>query len=145
MGLWRYSSTICNLGSWWRWVVIFMSLLLYPWETATGTHCIGGWMGSRAGLYVMDSRKVFWLYQELNLNSVVIQPSHYTDWAVPAPPLFYGIWFNTSLQGSANVIIMQQHTPSDSYPWNLLKIANFSSSCSISLQCVLFIITLLSR
>jgi hypothetical protein len=28
-----------------------------PWERAPGTHCIGGWVGPRAGLDAVENRK----------------------------------------------------------------------------------------
>jgi hypothetical protein len=34
MGEWRYSSTILDLGTRWRWVVSSMSLPLYPWRNS---------------------------------------------------------------------------------------------------------------
>jgi len=37
-----------NLGT--RYVVSAMPQLLYPWERSS-THCIGGWVGPRAGLF----------------------------------------------------------------------------------------------
>jgi hypothetical protein len=54
---WRYSFTILNLSSRWRLVVSFTSRPLYPGETATGTRWMGGWVGSRAGLDVVEKRK----------------------------------------------------------------------------------------
>jgi hypothetical protein len=46
-GEWRYSSTILDLSTRWRWVVSFMPWPLYPREIAPGTYRIGGWVGSR--------------------------------------------------------------------------------------------------
>jgi hypothetical protein len=43
-------------------------------ETAAGTHCIGGWVGPRAGLDVMEKRKIPCPCLELNPDSSVIQP-----------------------------------------------------------------------
>jgi hypothetical protein len=48
MGEWRYSSTILDLGTRWRWVASY---------TPRHYHCIGGWVGPRAGLDVMEKRK----------------------------------------------------------------------------------------
>jgi hypothetical protein len=45
MGEWRYSSTIFNLSTGWRWVFSLMPLPLYPWEDSPGTHSVGGWVG----------------------------------------------------------------------------------------------------
>ena len=50
-GEWRevYRYSFFNLGAGWGWVVNAMPRLLYLRERP-GTHCIGGWVGSRAGL-----------------------------------------------------------------------------------------------
>jgi hypothetical protein len=37
-------------------------------------HCIGGWVGPRAGLDVMGKIKISCPYRESKLNSSVIQP-----------------------------------------------------------------------
>jgi hypothetical protein len=37
-GEWRYSSTILDLSTRWRWVISFKPRLLYPWETGPSTH-----------------------------------------------------------------------------------------------------------
>jgi hypothetical protein len=39
-----------DLGSSWRWVVSFTCLPLCPRGKNPGTHCLGGWLGLRAGL-----------------------------------------------------------------------------------------------
>jgi hypothetical protein len=44
-----------------------------PRETAPGTHCVGGWMGPRAGLGVMEKRKFACLCRESNPDSSVYQ------------------------------------------------------------------------
>jgi hypothetical protein len=44
-GEWRYSSTILDLGTRWRWVVSFTPLPLCP-----STDCIGGLVSPRVGL-----------------------------------------------------------------------------------------------
>jgi hypothetical protein len=43
MGEWRYSSTILDLGTGWRWVASFTLLPFYPGERTPTTHWIGGW------------------------------------------------------------------------------------------------------
>jgi hypothetical protein len=49
-----------------------------------GTHCIGGWVGPRAGLDAVKKRKI--LYSpESNPGR---PSSHYTDWAIPALQVF---------------------------------------------------------
>jgi hypothetical protein len=49
------------------------------------THCIGGWVGSRAGLDVMKKRK-FLTLPGFELSPLVVKPvaSCYTDYAIPA-------------------------------------------------------------
>jgi hypothetical protein len=77
---------------WYLWVSIikhhsFLTLVLdggewsvsYPYqftpgEAAPSTHCIGGWMGLRAGIDIMEKRKISYPYQELNSYFSVIQP-----------------------------------------------------------------------
>jgi hypothetical protein len=53
-GEWRYSSTILDLGTRWRWVVSFPPLPLYPAERAPNTHWRGGWVGPRVNLDDFD-------------------------------------------------------------------------------------------
>jgi hypothetical protein len=52
---------------------------LYPRETP-GTHCIGGWVGPRAGL-----NRVRKISPPPGLDPRTVQPvaSRYTDWAIP--------------------------------------------------------------
>jgi hypothetical protein len=50
-----------DIGTSWRRVVSFALRSLYPRETATGTHWIGGCAGHRAGLDYMEKRKFFTL------------------------------------------------------------------------------------
>jgi hypothetical protein len=45
---WRYSST-------------FLNLLRTPRETAPGTHCIGGWVGSEAAMDFMEEKNLLFL------------------------------------------------------------------------------------
>jgi hypothetical protein len=73
MGEWRYSIIIFNLGAGWRLVVSFISLPLCPRGNIPGTHCIGGCVGIRAGLNVMEKRNISGLYRESNLNSSAIE------------------------------------------------------------------------
>jgi hypothetical protein len=88
MGEWKYSSTILDLGVRWRWVASFTALPCYPWETAPGTHWTGGWMGPRAGVDIMEKRRVSFPYWESDSGSLVVQTSAklFTDWAVQAAP-----------------------------------------------------------
>jgi hypothetical protein len=52
-----------------------------PKQRAPGTHCIGGWVGPRAGV---DDVEKFVAYPDANSYPSVIQPvaSRYTDYAV---------------------------------------------------------------
>jgi hypothetical protein len=58
MGKWRYSSTVLDLGTRWRRVVYFMSLLLYPVDRACSNHWIGGFVGPGAGLDSVKKIKI---------------------------------------------------------------------------------------
>jgi hypothetical protein len=57
MGEWMYSSAILNFGAIWRRVVSFTSLALYLRGNSPDTHCVGGWVGPRTSLEVMEKRK----------------------------------------------------------------------------------------
>jgi hypothetical protein len=48
---------VLNFSTSWRWVFSFMSLPLYQWERAPGTHWIGGWVGPRADVDDMNKWK----------------------------------------------------------------------------------------
>jgi hypothetical protein len=53
----------------------FTLLPLYsPREKAPGTHCVGEWVGPRAGLGVKEKGKVFCPCLKSNPNSSVVQP-----------------------------------------------------------------------
>jgi hypothetical protein len=73
---------ILNLGSRQRWVVSFMSQLLYPWGNNHGTHWIRGWVNPKAGLDIVMKRKLL-PCQESNLS----HPAHslVTTLTVPTP------------------------------------------------------------
>jgi hypothetical protein len=43
-------------------------------KVPTGTYCIGGRVGSRAGLDVMEKRQISRLYRESKPDSSVVQP-----------------------------------------------------------------------
>jgi hypothetical protein len=45
-----------------------------PREKAPGTHCIGGWVGPRAGLDAVSNRKIPSPRQESNPNHPIVQP-----------------------------------------------------------------------
>jgi hypothetical protein len=52
---WRYGSTLLALGTRWRWVLSFMSPI-YSQELGPGIQSIGGWVGPRAALAVVDNK-----------------------------------------------------------------------------------------
>jgi hypothetical protein len=54
-------------------------------ETTSGTHWIGGWVGPRAGLEVMEKRKTSCPYREPNPDSSAIHPVAYTNCAITGP------------------------------------------------------------
>jgi hypothetical protein len=51
-----------------------MPLPLYPQDRVLGTYWIGGWVGPRANPGTIKKRKIPYAYQELNPNSVAVQP-----------------------------------------------------------------------
>jgi hypothetical protein len=63
---------ILDLGTRLRWVVSFTSRPLYPWDRAPGTHWIGGWVVTRAGLDAVVKRKIPSLCRDK--NPPIIQP-----------------------------------------------------------------------
>jgi hypothetical protein len=70
--VWRYSSTILNLGTRWTWV----ALPLYPRRNCCpGTHCtrMWSWVGSRAGLGDVEKWKMSRPFLESNPESPVVQ------------------------------------------------------------------------
>jgi len=64
-----------NLGARWGWVVNAMPWPLYPRERP-GTHCIGGWVGPRAGLTDAKNLAPHQGFDPRTVQSVVIR---YTD------------------------------------------------------------------
>jgi hypothetical protein len=76
-GEWRYSSTIFNVGTRWRWVVSFTSRPLYPWGKFPRTHCIGGCVDPTDGLDAVEKRNIFCRYRESNLRRSAHSPSLY--------------------------------------------------------------------
>jgi hypothetical protein len=61
---WRFSSTILDLCSRWKYLSYFTR-----WERAPGTHWTGGWVDARAGLNVVEWKKI------LLLLGIKTQPS----------------------------------------------------------------------
>jgi hypothetical protein len=53
----KYSSTILDLGTRWKWVVSFMPRSLYPRERSPDIHWIGGWVGLKAILQAVEKIK----------------------------------------------------------------------------------------
>jgi hypothetical protein len=71
---------------------------LTPGERTPGAHCIGGWVGLRAGLDTEVRGKILCPRRGSNLDSPVVQPvvRHYTAWANPAHLSMCTFW-NKSL------------------------------------------------
>jgi hypothetical protein len=89
MGEWRYSSTILDLGTRWRWVVSFMPWPLYPWGKREG-----GWVGPRACSFPC---------QELNPSHPAHTPFSggkadrvWDDYSCPASTKQKNVWCITS-------------------------------------------------
>jgi hypothetical protein len=70
----RYSSTILELCTWWRWVVRFVPRPLCPWERAPGTHWIGGCMGPWVCLDAVEEI-ICWSCRESNPRLPARSPS----------------------------------------------------------------------
>jgi hypothetical protein len=70
----RYSSTILNLaldgGEW----SVSHPCRFTPGETASGTDCIGGWVGPRAGMGFMENIEISCTYRESSPEFLVVQP-----------------------------------------------------------------------
>jgi hypothetical protein len=52
-----------------------------PTEKATGTHCIGSWVGPRPSLDIIERRKIFWPCRESNPGRAA-RSRRYTYWAI---------------------------------------------------------------
>jgi hypothetical protein len=63
---------ILDLGTRWRWVISFTSRSLYPQGKTPGTHWIGSWVGSTAGMDAVVRRKIPSPYRDS--NPPIIQP-----------------------------------------------------------------------
>jgi hypothetical protein len=75
---------ILDLGTRWGWVVsVTPRPRFITRERTPGTHCTGGWVGSRAGLDTEVTGKILCPCRGSNLDRPVVQSvaRHYTDWA----------------------------------------------------------------
>jgi hypothetical protein len=81
---------ILDLGTRWRWVVIFTPGRFTPRERAPGTHWMGGRVGLGAVLDAVVKRKIPSPRRESNPRTPIIQPvaQRYTDWAITALMFF---------------------------------------------------------
>jgi hypothetical protein len=52
---------------------------IIPWERSSDTQWTGGWMSPRAGLDVLENRKIFFSLSEMELWSFIPFRNHYTD------------------------------------------------------------------
>jgi hypothetical protein len=69
-----YIHSFFDLGTRWRWVVIFTPRPLYPQGRAPGTHWIGGWVSPRAVLDAVVKRKIPSPRRESNPRTAIVQP-----------------------------------------------------------------------
>jgi hypothetical protein len=76
MGERRHSSTTLDLGARWRWSGSRPGRFS-PGVRAPGTHWIGGWVGSRAGLDTVEYRKICCNCRESNPGRPARSPSLY--------------------------------------------------------------------
>jgi hypothetical protein len=66
-------------------VILTSSLVEGEWSAShRGTHWVGGWVGPRTGLDIVEMRKVLTLLG-LKLRSLCRAPRSYSDCALPAP------------------------------------------------------------
>jgi hypothetical protein len=70
MESYRGGPLILNLGSRWRWVVKFTPLPLYLLGKNPSTQWIGGWMGRRAFLDILENRNISCTFRDSNLGSL---------------------------------------------------------------------------
>jgi hypothetical protein len=81
MGEWRYSFTILELVSRWRWVVSFKPRPLTPREIISRKNWIGGWVGPDPVLTLWGRE----ILAPAGDETPGVQPValHHTDWAIP--------------------------------------------------------------
>jgi hypothetical protein len=95
----RYSSTILNLVTRWRWVIGFMPLPLYSWERDPGAHWIGGWVGHRVGLDTEEKAKISCPFQVSSFGPPLYQLSSCFEM-----PLFWSMAVPQCLKSCATEI-----------------------------------------
>jgi hypothetical protein len=69
LGIGGIAPHIFDLGTrWtrWKWVVSFTPRPLYSRKRALGTHCVGNWVGLRAGLHAVVKRNEWLLFIKLD-------------------------------------------------------------------------------
>jgi hypothetical protein len=102
----KYSSIILYLDTGWNWVVSFTPLSLYPQKTSPCARCIWGWVGSKAGLYVTEKRKISCLCQESNPDCSVVQPVAWSLYQPSYPCCEYDNYINRLHWGRSEVLIL---------------------------------------
>ena len=70
---------ILNLGTKQRWAISLKPWPSYPWEKIPSTYLTGGWMGPRAGLDVLEKRKILSRCRDSNRRIVHPVANHYND------------------------------------------------------------------
>jgi hypothetical protein len=63
---WRYSSTILDFGTRWRWMISFTPRPLITGERAAGTNWIWGWMGPQSRSIRCEEETNFCPYRQSN-------------------------------------------------------------------------------
>jgi len=66
------SPSILNLGTGWRWVTSLMPRPLYLQRKSPWYQLIGGWMGPRDSMKILDKRKISCSCQDWNAQ--IVQP-----------------------------------------------------------------------
>jgi hypothetical protein len=78
----RYSSTILDLSTRWRWVgSLTPRPLQIPGESVLGTHWIGSCVCPMASLYSVEKRKISWPSRN-RTPAIQTIAHHYTNWVV---------------------------------------------------------------
>jgi hypothetical protein len=83
MGEWRYSSTILDLSSRWRWMVNFTSLPIYP-RGKSLWYPLNRWLGGPQNRLTLRRREKSCTAEN---RTRAFQPlaRRYNDWAIPTP------------------------------------------------------------